>query len=67
MKTWQLWREDKAAVTARLEEGGRHEGHSSAFGGNDLITGRAGGSMSGCCGRRIGTAAGFTRWMGRIL
>src|SRR3989338_2319313 len=39
MKTWQLWREDKAAVTARLEEGGRHEGHNSAFGDNDLIIG----------------------------
>lgn len=39
MKTWQLWREDKAAVTRQLEEGLRHEGHSSAFGDNDLIIG----------------------------
>jgi len=39
MKTWQLWREDKAAVTRQLEEGLRHEGHNSAFGDNDLIIG----------------------------
>ncbi len=39
MKSWQLWREDKAAVTRQLEEGLRHEGHNSAFGDNDLIIG----------------------------
>jgi len=39
MKTWQLWREDKAGVTRQLEEGRRHEGHNSAFGDNDLIIG----------------------------
>lgn len=39
MKAWQVWREDKAAVVRQLEAGGRHEGHSSAFGDNDLIIG----------------------------
>lgn len=39
MKTWQLWREDKAAVTRQLEEGRELDGHSSAFGDNDLIIG----------------------------
>jgi hypothetical protein len=39
MKTWQLWREDKAAVTRQLEEGRKLDGHNSAFGDNDLIIG----------------------------
>ena len=39
MKTWQLWREDKAAVTRQLEEGRELDGHNSAFGDNDLIVG----------------------------
>lgn len=39
MKTWQLWREDKAAVERQLAQGLRHEGHNSAFGDNDLIIG----------------------------
>jgi len=39
MKTWQLWREDKAAVTRQLEEGCELAGHNSAFGDNDLIIG----------------------------
>lgn len=39
MKTWQLWREDKAAVELQLAEGLQHEGHNSAFGDNDLIIG----------------------------
>ena len=37
MKTWQLWREDKAAVARQLEEGRELDGHNSAFGDNDLI------------------------------
>ena len=39
MKTWQLWREDKAAVARQLEEGCELDGHNSAFGDNDLIIG----------------------------
>lgn len=39
MRTWQLWREDKAAVAARLERGEDLGGHNSAFGDNDLIIG----------------------------
>lgn len=39
MKTWQLWREDKAAVARQLEEGQQVDGHNSAFGDNDLIIG----------------------------
>jgi hypothetical protein len=39
MKTWQLWREDKAAVARQLEEGQPVDGHNSAFGDNDLIIG----------------------------
>jgi len=39
MKTWQLWREDKAAVTRQLQEGCELDGHNSAFGDNDLIIG----------------------------
>ena len=39
MKTWQLWREDKAAVARQLEEGRELDGHNSAFGDNDLIVG----------------------------
>lgn len=39
MKTWQVWREDKAAVTRQLAMGLRHDGHNSAFGDNDLIIG----------------------------
>lgn len=39
MKTWHLWREDKEAVAAKLEEGEKLSGHNSAFGDNDLIIG----------------------------
>ena len=39
MNTWQLWREDKAAVTQELEAGRDLGGHNSAFGDNDLIVG----------------------------
>ncbi len=39
MKTWQLWREDKAQISARLERGEELEGYNSAFGENDLIIG----------------------------
>lgn len=39
MNSWQLWREDKAAVALELETGKSLEGHSSAFGDNDLIVG----------------------------
>lgn len=39
MKTWQLWREDKAAVAQRLQEGEQLDGYNSAFGDNDLIIG----------------------------
>jgi hypothetical protein len=39
VKTWQLWREDKAAVSQELESGRGLEGHNSAFGDNDLIVG----------------------------
>lgn len=39
MKPWLLWREDKQAVARQLEEGRRLDGHSSAFGDNDLIIG----------------------------
>lgn len=39
MKTWQLWREDKAEISARLERGEELNGYNSAFGENDLIIG----------------------------
>ena len=39
MKTWHLWREDKAAVAKQLEQGRPLDGHSSAFGDNDLMVG----------------------------
>lgn len=39
MKPWLLWREDKAAVAQQLECGQELEGHTSAFGDNDLIIG----------------------------
>lgn len=39
MKPWLLWREDKQAVARQLEEGRRLDGHTSAFGDNDLIIG----------------------------
>lgn len=39
MRTWQLWREDKAAVAARVAQGEDLEGYNSAFGDNDLIVG----------------------------
>jgi len=39
MRTWQLWRDDKAKVAQELESGRRLEGHNSAFGDNDLIIG----------------------------
>ncbi|MFH1723283.1 MAG: transposase [Elusimicrobiota bacterium] len=39
MKPWLLWREDKAAVARQLEEGRHLDGHTSAFGDNDLIIG----------------------------
>jgi hypothetical protein len=39
VKTWQLWREDKAAIAQELESGRGLEGHNSAFGDNDLIVG----------------------------
>lgn len=39
MNPWLLWREDKQAVARQLEEGRRLDGHTSAFGDNDLIIG----------------------------
>ncbi len=39
MKAWHLWREDKTAVAQQLEQGRELDGHSSAFGDNDLIVG----------------------------
>ncbi len=39
MTTWHLWREDKQAVARQLEEGRHLDGHTSAFGDNDLIIG----------------------------
>ena len=39
MKTWHLWREDKAEVARQLAEGSDLEGHNSAFGDNDLMIG----------------------------
>lgn len=39
MNPWLLWREDKQAVARQLEEGQHLEGHTSAFGDNDLIIG----------------------------
>ena len=39
MKTWQLWRENKAEISARLERGEDLDGYNSAFGENDLIIG----------------------------
>ena len=39
VSTWQIWREDKAAVAQHLECGQALEGHNSAFGDNDLIIG----------------------------
>lgn len=39
MKPWLLWREDKQTVTRQLEEGRHLDGHTSAFGDNDLIIG----------------------------
>lgn len=39
MRTWQLWREDKAELAARLAQGEDMEGYNSAFGDNDLIIG----------------------------
>ncbi|MBI4347309.1 MAG: hypothetical protein HY553_10670, partial [Elusimicrobia bacterium] len=39
MKTWQLWRENKAEVARQLAAGSELDGHSSAFGDNDLIIG----------------------------
>lgn len=39
MRTWRLWREDKAEVVRQLGEGVDLEGHNSAFGDNDLIIG----------------------------
>jgi len=39
MRTWHLWREDKAEVARQLAQDQRLEGHNSAFGDNDLIIG----------------------------
>lgn len=39
MSPWLLWREDKQAVARQIEEGRSLDGHSSAFGDNDLIIG----------------------------
>lgn len=39
MNPWLLWREDKATVARQLEEGRQLDGHTSAFGDNDLIIG----------------------------
>ena len=39
MKTWHLWREDKAEVARQLAAGPDLDGHNSAFGDNDLIIG----------------------------
>ncbi|MFH1723943.1 MAG: hypothetical protein ABII00_04890, partial [Elusimicrobiota bacterium] len=39
MNTWHLWREDKSAVAQKLEQGQDLDGHTSAFGDNDLIIG----------------------------
>lgn len=39
MRTWQLWREDKAEIAERLSRGEDLDGYNSAFGDNDLIIG----------------------------
>lgn len=39
MNPWLLWREDKATVARQLEDGRQLDGHTSAFGDNDLIIG----------------------------
>lgn len=39
MRTWQLWREDKAEIAQRLSRGEDIDGYNSAYGDNDLIIG----------------------------